>query len=120
MSLTPIISPFFRRRARQIDRYTTDVENIQRGVLARLLRRAADTEWGYLYKYASLRGYEDFARTVPVCTYEELKSYIDRMRRGERDILWPGRVRWYAKSSGTTNDKSKFIPVSAQGLKDTH
>ena len=120
MSLTPIISPFFRRRARQIDRYATDAERIQRGVLARLLRRAADTEWGHLYKYASLRSYEDFARTVPVCTYEELKTYIDRMRRGERDILWPGRVRWYAKSSGTTNDKSKFIPVSAQGLKDTH
>ena len=120
MPITPIISPFFRRRARQIDRYTTDAENIQRGVLARLLRRAADTEWGHLYKYDTLRGYEDFARTVPVCTYEELKTYIDRMRRGERDILWPGRVRWYAKSSGTTNDKSKFIPVSAQGLKDTH
>ena len=120
MFLTPIISPFFRRRARQIDRYATDAENIQRGVLARLLRRAADTEWGHLYKYATLRGYEDFARTVPVCTYEELKTYIDRMRRGERDILWPGRVRWYAKSSGTTNDKSKFIPVSQDGLRDTH
>ena len=120
MFLTPIISPFFRRRARQIDRYATDAECIQRGVLARLLRCAADTEWGHLYKYASLRSYEDFARTVPVCTYEELKTYIDRMRRGERDILWPDRVRWYAKSSGTTNDKSKFIPVSAQGLKDTH
>ena len=53
-------------------------------------------------------------------TYEELKDYIDRMRHGERNVLWPGLVKWYAKSSGTTNDKSKFIPVSQDGLHDTH
>ena len=57
---------------------------------------------------------------VPVNTYEELKGDIDRMRHGEKDILWPGRVRWYAKSSGTTNDKSKFIPVSDEGLQKIH
>ena len=57
---------------------------------------------------------------TPLNTYEELKGHIDRMRHGERDVLWPGHVKWYAKSSGTTNDKSKFIPVSPQALKDTH
>ena len=57
---------------------------------------------------------------MPLNSYEELKGYIDQMRHGESDVLWPGRVKWYAKSSGTTADKSKFIPVSPQGLKDTH
>ena len=69
MSLTPIIAPFLRRRARQIDRYATEAESIQRGVLQRLLRCPADTEWGRLDRYNTLRNYEDFARTVPVCTY---------------------------------------------------
>ena len=120
MSLTKIIRPVFNGRVRTIERYFNEAESIQRGVLEKLLKKAADTEWGQRYKYDSLKNYEQFAATVPVNTYEELKGDIDRMRHGESDILWPGRVRWYAKSSGTTNDKSKFIPVSADGLKDTH
>lgn len=120
MSLTKIIRPIFKGRAKAIEKYGNEAENIQRQVLARLLLQAADTEWGQRYQYGSLKNYEQFAAKVPVNTYEELKGSIDRMRHGERDILWPGRVRWYAKSSGTTNDKSKFIPVSAEGLKDTH
>lgn len=120
MSLTKIIRPVFKGRVNAIDRYFNEAESIQRQVLQKLLQKAADTEWGRRYQYANLKNYEQFAATVPVNTYEELKESIDRMRHGEKDILWPGRVRWYAKSSGTTNDKSKFIPVSADGLKDTH
>ena len=89
-------------------------------MLKRLTEKAADTEWGRAHGYGSSLTYEDFARQTPLNTYEELKGLIDRMRQGERDVLWPGRVKWYAKSSGTTNDKSKFIPVSADGLRDTH
>ena len=89
-------------------------------VLKRLTSKAENTEWGREHGFASLSTYEDFAASSPVNTYEDLKQAIDRMRQGERDILWPGQVRWYAKSSGTTNDKSKFIPVSKDGLKDTH
>lgn len=120
MSITSLLRPAFSRRVHQIDRYATDAEGIQRRVLSHLLRRAADTEWGRQYHYDTIRDYEQFAGTVPVNTYEELKSHIDRMRHGAKDVLWPGAVRWYAKSSGTTNDKSKFIPVSPAGLKDTH
>lgn len=120
MSITTIIRPFFRNRMRQIEQFDSHAEQIQRDVLASLLARAADTEWGNRYRYASLRSYEDFAREVPVNTYEELKGYIDRMRHGTRDVLWPGQVKWYAKSSGTTNDKSKFIPVSKEGLQNVH
>lgn len=89
-------------------------------VLRRLTSKAERTEWGREHGFTSLRTYEDFAASSPVNTYEDLKLAIDRMRQGERDVLWPGQVRWYAKSSGTTNDKSKFIPVSQDGLRDTH
>ncbi len=88
--------------------------------LLRLTHRAEATEWGREHGFASIRTYENFASSSAINTYEDLKHAIDRMRQGERDVLWPGQVRWYAKSSGTTNDKSKFIPVSADGLKDTH
>lgn len=68
----------------------------------------------------STQSYDDFVNNVPINTYEELKSDIDRMRHGEPNVLWPGVVKWYAKSSGTTNDKSKFIPVSSDGLHNIH
>ncbi len=105
---------------KRIEAYHATPQLVQHRVLANLLAQAADTEWGHRYKYADIRSYETFAAQVPLATYEDLKHYIDRMRHGERDVLWPGQVKWYAKSSGTTNDKSKFIPVSPQGLKDTH
>lgn len=89
-------------------------------VLMHLVHKAEATEWGKEHGFASVRNYEGFASSSPVNTYEDLKHLIDRMRQGEKDLLWPGQVRWYAKSSGTTNDKSKFIPVSSDGLKDTH
>ena len=93
---------------------------MQRNVLTRLLGKAVHTEWRTAHGYRKDLSYEDFARQTPLSTYEELKGFIDRMRHGEADVLWPGRVKWYAKSSGTTNDKSKFIPVSKDGLHDTH
>lgn len=89
-------------------------------VLSKLMHKAEATEWGREHGFGAVMSYEQFAATSPVNTYEDLKHFIDRMRQGEADVLWPGRVRWYAKSSGTTNDKSKFIPVSKDGLKDTH
>ncbi|MDD5992264.1 MAG: GH3 auxin-responsive promoter family protein, partial [Prevotellaceae bacterium] len=95
-------------------------EALQHEVLKSLVERASDTEYGRNHVFKGIKGYEDFAKNVPVNTYEELKGDIDRMRHGERDILWPGKVKWYAKSSGTTNDKSKFIPVSKDGLQNIH
>ena len=120
MNLTRIIRPIFTPRLRKLDLYATDAEALQRNVLKRLLGKAEATEWGRAHGYGKELDYEAFARQTPLNTYEELKGYIDRMRHGEQDVLWPGRVKWYAKSSGTTNDKSKFIPVSKDGLHDTH
>ncbi|MBO5885836.1 MAG: GH3 auxin-responsive promoter family protein, partial [Bacteroidaceae bacterium] len=120
MSLTRIIRPFLLNRLHTLDQYATHAEDLQRKALQQLVNRASATQWGRQHDYARIRSYEDFAKSQPVHTYEELKGYIDRMRQGEKDLLWPGVVKWYAKSSGTTNDKSKFIPVSKDGLKDTH
>lgn len=121
MNTTKIINKiYFKPRQRAIKRYSTDAERIQRHVLRKLLHKARNTEWGKLYGYGKIDGYDQFAQSVPVNTYEELKGYIQKMREGKEDILWPGQVRWFAKSSGTTNDKSKFIPVSMDGLKKIH
>ena len=93
---------------------------MQREVLQGLVGRARNTEYGTQHHFSAIKDYESFRQYIPVNTYEELKGYIDRMRHGEPNVLWPGQVKWYAKSSGTTNDKSKFIPVSREGLKNIH
>lgn len=120
MKITPLIRPIFSSRLGQLDNYRTQAESLQMQVLQRLTSKAKDTEWGRTHGFADNMTYEAFAASSAVNTYEELKDSIDRMRQGEEDVLWPGKVRWYAKSSGTTNDKSKFIPVSKDGLRDTH
>lgn len=120
MSITAILRPFFSKRLKEIGRYELCAEEIQRNVLAALIQRARNTEWGVRHGFERMQSYEDFAANSKVTTYEDLKGDVDRMRRGEKDVLWPGKVKWYAKSSGTTADKSKFIPVSAQVLRDTH
>ena len=120
MSLTGIARNAFIPRQHTLKRHNTEPEVLQQNVLQHLLHAAANTEYGKRHDFATTRNYDDFVRNVPVNTYEELKADIDRMRHGEADVLWSGKVKWYAKSSGTTNDKSKFIPVSAEGLKNIH
>ena len=120
MSITSIIRPLFVPRRKALDKYQTQAEQLQMQVLMRLVGKARETEWGRQHGFSTVKTYEDFASSSGINTYEDLKHFIDRMRQGEKDVLWPGMVRWYAKSSGTTNDKSKFIPVSKDALKDTH
>ena len=120
MSITSIARKLFAPRWEELERHNNEAETLQRDVLSRLVSRAKDTEWGRYHHFADLKTYEDFVNNNPINSYEELKGHIDRMRHGEADVLWPGRVKWYAKSSGTTNDKSKFIPVSKEGLKRLH
>lgn len=120
MNLTPLARPIFGIRAKSIAEYATAPEAIQRDVLKRLLDRASATEWGIKYHYSSIRKYEEFAKLVDIQDYETLKGDIDRMRHGESNVLWKGTCKWFAKSSGTTNDKSKFIPVTADGLRNVH
>ena len=120
MNFTPIAKPIFKHRVKQIAKYATNAEQIQRDVLKRLVNTASSTEWGIKHNYSNIANYEQFVKSVSVQDYETLKGYIDRMRQGEKDVLWKGRCKWFAKSSGTTNDKSKFIPVTPQGLQNAH
>lgn len=119
MVSTKLIGKLFVSRQKEIDRYAKEAEAIQEHVFRKLIQTAAATEWGKKYNYANIRTYTDFQR-VPIQQYDDVKGYVDRMRHGEKNILWPGQVVWYAKSSGTTNDKSKFIPVSKDGLRHIH
>ena len=111
---------YFKKRAKAVRKYLNHGEQIQMNVLHYLTDAASETEWGKEHAFGGIEKYEDFAARVPLNTYEELKGFIQRMREGEADVLWPGQVNWYAKSSGTTNDKSKFIPVSKEGLQNIH
>ena len=120
MSITKIVRKVFEPRQRELEKHVSQGKALQEAVLNRLLAEAKDTEYGRNHAFDNIKDYEQFVSMVPVNTYEELKGDIDRMRHGEKDVLWPGRVRWYAKSSGTTNDKSKFIPVSDEGLQKIH
>lgn len=120
MSLTRIASRFFLSRQREIERHAIVAEQTQQQVLMHLLERAKNTEYGRNHLFGSTKTYEEYVKNVPVNTYEELKDDIDRMRHGEQNVLWPGQIKWFAKSSGTTNDKSKFIPVSNEGLHRIH
>lgn len=119
MVSTKLVGKSFAPRRKKIELYNTHAEALQEQVFRKLIKNAAHTEWGTKYDYAHIQSYSDFQR-VPIQTYEDIKGDVDRMRHGEKDILWPGQIKWYAKSSGTTNDKSKFIPVSPDGLKNIH
>lgn len=118
--LTNTISLFFRPRQREIARFAQDADTIQQNQLQSLLSTARNTEWGLKYDYKSIQGYADFCNRVPLQTYDDIKADVARMINGEKDVLWPSVVRWYAKSSGTTNDKSKFLPVTPEILKGCH
>ncbi|GJG29769.1 hypothetical protein PRBRB14_06480 [Hallella multisaccharivorax DSM 17128] len=120
MSLTKIAGKFFLPRQKELDRHYTEPEQLQRSVLSYLVSKGMDTEYGRAHAFENIKDYTGFVKNVPINTYEELKGDIDRMRHGEQNVLWPGLVKWYAKSSGTTNDKSKFIPISVAGLHNIH
>lgn len=121
MNPTRLLNKFyFARRQKAIEKYAQHAEELQMEVMHHLISSAKDTLWGKDHNFGNIDGYQDFASFMSVNSYEELKSYIHQMREGKPDILWPGKVVWFAKSSGTTNDKSKFIPVSKEGLKGIH
>lgn len=111
---------YLRLRMRRIERYMKRPEEPQERWLQRLLDTARNTEIGRDYDFAGIRNAEEFARRVPAHDYDQLKSRIARMMRGERNVLWPGEVNWYSKSSGTTSDKSKYIPVPMSNLYGCH
>ena len=110
----------FAPRRRAIDRFRFHPAEVQADQFRWLLGQATPTAFGRDHGFAAIRSVEQFQRQVPVYEYETIKPYINRARQGEQSVLWPGRVRWFARSSGTTNDVSKYIPVTHDGLKQCH
>ncbi|NLN30095.1 MAG: GH3 auxin-responsive promoter family protein [Bacteroidales bacterium] len=119
----PYISTIFNSvnssRLKQIDHFKEYPADTQGKVFSRLVETASETEWGRKYDYSSLDSPKEFSKRVPLQTYEDLQPYIDRIGNGEADLLWPGKIKWFAKSSGTTSSKSKFIPMSRESLYET-
>lgn len=93
---------------------------LQRSTFKNLIDTASDTRWGTQYQYKSIKNYSDFIDRVPISSYEDLKPFIDQMIKGEPNVLWPGYTNWYSKSSGTTSERSKFIPISKASLHQCH
>jgi len=118
--LTKTLSPLFSARRREIELFDRQLAEIQHRQLRFLLSTAQHTEWGDLYGFKDIHQYATFAERVPVSSYEDLFPFIERMMNGEKNILWPSSVRWFAKSSGTTNARSKFIPVTDDILHKCH
>jgi GH3 auxin-responsive promoter len=118
--LSPAISRLARSRFWQIEQWMQNPVAIQREVLQHLVTSAQYTEFGRKYDFSRIFSIREFKKAVPIHEYDDLKPYIQRIMQGEQNILWGTPVNWFAKSSGTTSEKSKFIPVSEESLKDCH
>ena len=115
-----VASWFLKKRFHQIDLFLKYPNEVQNELLINLLSISKDTEIGKKFDFKSIRDYSEFARRVPVSSYENYQNLIERSMKGEENIFWPKPINWFAKSSGTTNAKSKFIPVSTDSLEDCH
>lgn len=118
--LNSVLSWIMKQRIHQIELFEKYPNEVQLDVLKNLLNSARNTEWGRRFDFKSIRNYEEFSTRVPLNDYDALKPYVERLMKGEQNILWPSEVKWFAKSSGTTSDKSKFIPVTEEALEECH
>jgi hypothetical protein len=118
--LSPAISKLARMRLWRIENWSNHPVATQREVLQELVTAAQYTEFGRKYNFSKLFSLREFKKKVPIHEYNDLKPYIERMMNGEENILWNTPVTWFAKSSGTTSDKSKFIPISEESLQENH
>ncbi len=117
---TSIAYNLFKFRLKAIEKYTQQADEMQQHLLMNLLQKAAGTDWGSHFGYKQVKCYNEYKNLFPIQRYDDLKPFILRMIQGEKDILWPGACRWFAKSSGTTSDKSKFLPVTSDILHHCH
>ena len=115
-----IASWVLKRRLEQVQHFMEHPLEVQERLFHELIAASRKTAWGKAHGYEGITDMDTFRERVPVSPYEALYPWIDRAFRGESDVLWPGRVRWFSKSSGTTNDKSKFIPVTEAALEFCH
>ena len=115
-----IASWLLKKRNHQIELFLKYPEEVQIEVMRQLISFSEGTEIGKKYGFESIKNYKTFVNRIPVTVYEEIEPIIERTRKGEQNVFWPSPIKWFAKSSGTTNAKSKFIPVSTESLEDCH
>jgi len=118
--INSILTWVMQKRIHQIELFIKYPNEVQEELFRKLIQTARSTEFGLQYDFSSILSYEQFKDRVPIQTYEKTFPYIERMMRGEQNILWPSEIKWFSKSSGTTNARSKFIPVSQEALDDCH
>lgn len=120
IDFTPIVRPYFMQRVKASRRWNANGERVQREQLAWMIKSARRTLWGEKYGFASISSYEEYASRLPLSPYEDIRPLVNRMIAGERDILWSGRTRHFAQSSGTSDGKSKYIPITGASFRNCH
>lgn len=118
--INSILTWVMKKRIHQIELFMKYPHDVQDELLKKLLKTAKDTDFGRKYGFEEINDRETFRKRVPIHAYEDIYPYIKRLMKGEQKVLWPSEVKWFAKSSGTTNARSKFIPVSPEALEDCH
>ncbi len=118
--LAPFVNWYFRQRYEDLLNQNEKTVQNQEHLFEFMLENGAETAYGQQYGFKNIRSYAEFKQQVPVVDYEDLKPWIERIMLGEQGLLWPGEITWFAKSSGTTGNTAKFIPISYDSLEDTH
>jgi hypothetical protein len=120
MPLNSVFGWFIKKRIHQIDLFMKYPVEVQGELFRNLMDEAALTRFGVDHSFSSIKTVEDYKKAVPIRNYEAFKPYIEMLREGQQNILWPSKLKWFAKSSGTTDAKSKFIPVTKEALEECH
>jgi len=120
MPLNSVISWIVKKRIYQIGLFTTYPYEVQDELLMRMVAAAQYTEWGKIYDYKNIKSPEEYRKRFPVQTYEDFLPYIEEIKKGKQNLLWHNEIKWFAKSSGTTSQRSKFIPVTLETLEECH
>lgn len=118
--ISPALKGYMKLRNSAIDNFMLNPIDTQKQVFNHILGSAQFTEYGKKYGFEHINSIAEFKKNVPINDYDSLKPYIERILQGEQNLLWPSPINWFAKSSGTTSDKSKFIPISKESLDDNH
>lgn len=120
MPFNSFLTWLVKKRIHQIELFVKYPHDVQQETFLRLIQNAKNTEWGKKYGYADISDYETYKNRVPIQHYSDFKPFVDKLLVGEKNLLWPSEINWFAKSSGTTSSRSKLIPVSREALEDCH
>src|SRR5688572_20868126 len=118
--INSILTWVMKKRIHQIELFMKYPYDVQEELFKRLLANGETTQFGNQFKFSDIKSYDQYRERIPIHTYEKLFPYIQRLMRGEQNVLWPSEIKWFSKSSGTTNQRSKFIPVSEEALEECH